>query len=189
MPETHDWESEDEVRQRDALRHSMFNSEIPGYSLYEGRLSLWAMACLLAGVVALVVITVVLVRPEPQGPVNLVSGSAACYRVHRDDDVRSASAEMIAAVFEACYVDVLYGDLLVAPIDVPTYRSSAAFLVSEPVEFDRIESTEPFVLDDLGGGLYVVRSGADDLPLVHVRGGHGAWTCPLTGDSTPCIGP
>jgi hypothetical protein len=51
VPDSHDWESDDEARQREALRHSMFNTELPGYSLYEGRLSPWALLSLMVAAV------------------------------------------------------------------------------------------------------------------------------------------
>jgi hypothetical protein len=189
VADPYDWESDDEARQREALRSSMFNTELPGSSLYEGRLSPWALLALLVAAVGLVVLTVMVLRPDGPGPVNHVSGGAACYRVSREQEPPSANSDLVAAVLDACYLDVLSGGVLVAPIDVPTYRSSAAFLVSSPFEFDRLESNEPFVLDDLGGGLYAVRTAADDLPRVHVRGSRGPWTCPLTADAAPCTSP
>ncbi|MBI4934683.1 MAG: hypothetical protein HY828_12435 [Actinobacteria bacterium] len=189
MPDPHDWESDDEARQREALRHSMFNTELPGYPLYEGRLSPWWLFGLLAATIALAVLTIIVLRPEVHGPDNRIAVDGLCHRVSRDGEPPSADPVLVAVVFDACYADVFDGDLLVAPIDAPTYRFAAAFLVSDPVEFDRIVSTEPYVLDDLGGGLYVVRTGTDVLPRVHVRGGRGPWTCPLHVDAAPCTSP
>jgi len=191
VPDPYDWKSDDEARQREALRHSMFNPDIPGYSLYEGRWSPWALLGVLAAVAALVALALVIVRPEPVGPVFRVEADgASCYRVSEAGDASPASplSDVTDRVLDACYRDALDGALFVAPIDVPTYRSSAAFFVSDPFEFDRLEADEPFVLTELGGGLFAVQTGADQLPLVHVRGSRGPWTCPLA-DGGACTSP
>jgi hypothetical protein len=191
MPDPHDWESDDETRRRDALRHSMFNPEIPGYSLYEGRWTPWAVFGMLLAFAAMVAVAFVVLRPEPPGPINRIEADGSgCYRVTR---VREGSPAIAVAslpeAFDACYVDVHEGSFFVAPIEVPSYRSSAAFLVAAPLDFDSVDSEEPFVLTDLGGGLFVVRTAADDLPSVHMGGDDGPWTCGLSDGAAPCTSP
>jgi hypothetical protein len=191
VPDPYDWQSDDEARQREALRQSMFNPDIPGYSLYEGRWTPWAVAGVLLVIAALVAVALVIVRPDPLGPVHRVaSDGAGCYRVsvvHEGPPLLTAVST--AGVFDACYRDALDGAVFVAPIEEPTYRSSAAFIVSAPYEFDRLSADAPFVLTDLGGGLFVVQTASSELPLVHVRGSHGPWTCHLAAVDAPCTSP
>jgi hypothetical protein len=192
VPDPYDWQSDDEARQREALRHSMFNPDIPGYSLYEARWTPWALAGLVVAMAALVALALVIVRPEPFGPGYRVEADTnGCYRVSaaREGSPPSPALELVEGVFDACYRDALDGALFVAPIDVPTYRSSAAFFVAAPFEFDRLVADEPYVLTELGGGLFAVQTGADELPLVHVRGSRGPWTCPLADGGGACTSP
>lgn len=188
MSVPHDWESDDEARRQDALRHSMFNPEIPGYSLYEGRWTPRALFGLLLAFAAMVAVALIVLWPESPGPINRIEADGSgCYRVTRVREVSPVVAvASLPAVFDACYVDMHDGSLFVARIDVSSYRSSAAFLVTAPFEFDSVDSEEPFVLTDLGGGLFVVRTAADDLPPVRLRGDDGALTCGLSDDAVPC---